>query len=49
MVSNGPHRAKGHELLLWVSGSHHGECLYLADGERIDLRGPGAAFLIQEG
>ena len=43
------HRATGRELLLWVSGSHHGECLYLADGEMIDLRGPGAAFVIQEG
>src|SRR6185312_8633091 len=35
-----PHHAAGRELLLWVSGSHHGECLYLADGEVIDLRGP---------
>ncbi len=43
------HRAEGRELLLWVSGSHHGECLYLADGEKIDLAGPGTAFVIQEG
>jgi mannose-6-phosphate isomerase len=43
------HRAKGRELLLWVSGSQHGECLYLTDGEKIDLRGPGTAFLVQEG
>jgi mannose-6-phosphate isomerase len=42
------HRAEGRELLLWVSGPQHGECLYLADGDTVDLSGPASAFLVQE-
>jgi mannose-6-phosphate isomerase len=42
------HEASGRELLLWVSGSQHGECVYLADGESIELRGPATVFLVQE-
>ncbi len=42
------HHAAGRELLLWVSGSQHGQCQYLADGEIIELRGPAAVFLVQE-
>lgn len=44
-----PHRAEGRELLLWVSGPHHGECLYLGNDETVDLSGPASAFLVQEG
>jgi mannose-6-phosphate isomerase len=43
------HQAKGRELVLWVSGSQHGECRYLADGEILELRGPTTVFLVQEG
>ncbi len=42
------HRAEGRELLLWVSGPQHGECLYLVDGETVELSGPAGAFLVQE-
>jgi mannose-6-phosphate isomerase len=42
------HDAKGRELLLWVNGSQHGECQYLADGERTELLGPATVFLVQE-
>lgn len=42
------HRATGRDLLLWVSGTKHGECQYLAPGESIELRGPARIFLVQE-
>jgi mannose-6-phosphate isomerase len=42
------HRARGRELLLWVSGPQHGECRYLADSETIELLGPATIFLVQE-
>jgi mannose-6-phosphate isomerase len=42
------HAACGRELLLWVSGSQHGESVYLADGETIELHGPATTFLVQE-
>jgi mannose-6-phosphate isomerase len=42
------HRATGRELVLWVSGSQHGECQYMADGESVELRGPARIFLVQE-
>ena len=34
------HEATGRELVLWVGGGQHGECLYVAPGESIELRGP---------
>ncbi|MEP7114602.1 MAG: mannose-6-phosphate isomerase, class I [Ilumatobacteraceae bacterium] len=43
------HRATGRELLLWTSGPRHGECIYLADGEGIEMLGPATIFLVQEG
>ena len=42
------HHAVGRELLLWVSGTQHGECQYLADGEVTELIGPATVFLVQE-
>ena len=42
------HRAVGRELVLWVSGAQHGECLYMADSESIELRGPARIFIVQE-
>ena len=43
------HTATGRELLLWVSGPRRGACVYAADGETIELRGPATVFLVQEG
>ena len=43
------HTSEGRELLLWVSGDDQGRCVYLADGETIDLVGPATIFLVQEG
>jgi mannose-6-phosphate isomerase len=43
------HHAQGQELLLWVSGSQHGQCLYLAGGETTHLVGPATIFLVEEG
>ena len=42
------HHAAGRELLLWVSGSQHGQCQFLADNETIELIGPATIFLVQE-
>ena len=42
------HHSAGRELLLWVSGSQHGQCHYLADDETIELLGPATIFLVQE-
>jgi mannose-6-phosphate isomerase len=42
------HQATGRELLLWVGGAQHGECQYLAAGERVELRGAATIFLVQE-
>ena len=42
------HHAAGRELVLWVSGSQHGQCQYLADDETIEFMGPATIFLVQE-
>jgi mannose-6-phosphate isomerase len=42
------HEATGRELVLWVSGTQHGECHYVRPGESIELRGPARIFLVQE-
>ncbi len=50
-LTDGAHRrhlATGRDLVLWVSGSLHGECRYLADGEGIDLHGPATIFVVEE-
>ena len=42
------YEAAGRELILWVDGPRHGECDFLAAGERIDLTGPGTVFVVEE-
>src|SRR3954454_13362009 len=42
------HEAAHRELILWVEGSRHGECDFLAPGDNIDLTGPAKVFLIAE-
>ena len=42
------HTARGRELLLWVSGDRHGQCVYAADGETTALLGPATVYLVQE-
>ncbi len=42
------HHAEGRELLLSVSGDQRGQCVFLSDGEVIELVGPATAFLVQE-
>ena len=42
------HTARGRELLLWVSGDRHGQCVYAAAGETVELRGPATIFLVEE-
>ena len=42
------HHAAGRELLLWVTGSQHGECRYLAATEAVELNGPATIFLVEE-
>lgn len=42
------HHTEGRELLLCVSGEQRGQCMFLVDGETIELVGPTTAFLVQE-
>src|SRR3954468_8878202 len=42
------HQAAHRELLLWVEGSRHGECDFLASGESVELTGPGRVFVVAE-
>jgi mannose-6-phosphate isomerase len=42
------HRANGHELLLWTTGDRHGECVYLATGETIELAAPATVFRVED-
>jgi mannose-6-phosphate isomerase len=43
------HISEGRELLLWVRGDQHGQCVYAADGETVELLGPATLFVVQEG
>lgn len=42
------HVAGGRELLLWTSGTRHGECVYLAPGDAVELHGPATVFVVDE-
>ena len=42
------HVAGGRQLVLWVSGARHGECVYLAPSETVELHGPATAFVVDE-
>lgn len=42
------HVAAGRQLVLWVSGTRHGECVFLAPGEHLDVHGPATVFVVDE-